>query len=90
MEDRVEVPLDRYEPGDVVLDEVKPSIGFEVGDVAGVAGHEVVHGDDFVTFGEQPVAQVAAQESRAARDQDPHDRPTPVYDQPAAFSSLGS
>ena len=78
MEDRVDVALDRNELRDVVFDEVKPAIGLEVGDVAHVAGHEVVHRDDLVTFGEKPVAEVAPQKTGAARNEDPHDRPTPM------------
>jgi len=42
----------------------------EVGDVGAGAGEEVVHADDFVSVGDQAVAQVGSEEASAAGDQD--------------------
>jgi hypothetical protein len=52
----------------------------EVGDVVAAPGREVVDGDDLVTPGQELVAQVGAEEPRAAEDDDAaaHRRPIPT------------
>ena len=53
----------------VVLDERETAFTGEVRDVVGGPGDEVVHGDDLVTVGEEPIAEVRADESGAPRSQ---------------------
>jgi hypothetical protein len=38
-------------------------------DVRTAPGEEIVHAEDFMAFGQQPLAEMRAEESRAARDQ---------------------
>ena len=56
---------------DVVTDELEPRIVVQVVDVPLGAGEQVVDAQHFVALGEQAVAQVGAQESGAAGDEDP-------------------
>ena len=46
----------------------KLPIAGQVGDVVGAAGDQVVHGDDVMALGQEPVAEVAAEEAGAAGD----------------------
>jgi hypothetical protein len=53
----------------VVVVELEVLLAEQVLDVGQVAGHEVVHGNDMVPFGQEPVAEVRAEEAGAARNQ---------------------
>jgi hypothetical protein len=57
---------------DVVADEFEAFVVEEVLDVALAAGEEVVEADDFVAFVEEAFAEVGAEESGAAGDEDTH------------------
>jgi hypothetical protein len=59
-----------------VEDELEIRFPGEVGDVVGGSGQEIVHGDDPVTLCKQPVAQMRAEEPRAAG----HERTLLQYD----------
>ena len=74
MEHGVEGPVDRDELRDVVVHETETGLPGQVRDVPQVTGQQVVHRDDLVPPGQQPIAEVAAEESRAAGDQDAHQR----------------
>jgi hypothetical protein len=74
VEDRVERPFHRDELRHVVPDEPEPFLSLEVRDVAQVPGHEVVHGEDLVALGQEPVAEVAPQEAGSSGHQDSHAR----------------
>jgi hypothetical protein len=69
----VERAIDVDVLADVVLDEAKALMPKQVGDVVHVASNEVVHADDGVTFGNEPVAQVRPQEAGGAGDEYTHD-----------------
>src|SRR5918998_722059 len=64
--DLVEAPGQVYVRRDVVVDVLEVGGVTQVGDVIQATGAEVVHADHAVSFGEQPLAQVAAHETRAA------------------------
>jgi hypothetical protein len=72
VEDRVQRSGDVDVVGDVVLDEVEPFVAGQVSDVLHAAGAQVVYGDDFVSFRQQAVAEMGANESGPARDQNAH------------------
>ena len=73
VEDRVDRAVDVDVVGDVVLDEVEAPVAEQVGDVARMAGRQVVERDDVVAIGQQPVRQVRADEAGPAGDDDaPH------------------
>ena len=55
--------------------ELEPRIPDQVRDVVAGAGDEVVHPDHLVALGQQPVAQVRAEEAGRAGDEDPHADP---------------
>src|SRR5881275_3092858 len=69
MEDVVERPFDVDVGGDVELDEAEAVAAEEMRDVLRAAGDEVVDADDFVAAGEEEIAEVRAEEARAAGDQ---------------------
>jgi hypothetical protein len=51
-----------------------------VGDIAGCPGHEVVDTEDLPAIGEEPLAEVGAQEARPSSDERAawgYERPTP-------------
>ncbi len=58
----------------------KSSRSEEVLDVVEPAGQQVVHADDPVTLGEQPLAQVRAQETGAAGDDRAAHERAPAWD----------
>ena len=68
MQHVVDRPVDLDRLGDVVLDERKCGLLEQVGDVPPVAGQQVVDADDLVAVGEEPLAQVRADEPRPAGD----------------------
>ena len=68
MEDPVH--LDEQGVDDVVADELEIGVGEEMPDVVLAAGEEIVDADDVVALAEEALAEMAAQKSRAARDQD--------------------
>jgi hypothetical protein len=84
------------ELADVVVVELKPVEACQVLDVAQVARDEVVHADDMMAFGDEPVAEVGAEESGGAGDQDAFHqawvprRPMEVYSQPYLAMSATS
>jgi hypothetical protein len=67
----VEVALDGDEVGHVVLDEDEARI-LDVGDVVEGAREEIVHAHHVAAVGEEKVAEMRAEESRPARDEDTH------------------
>ena len=52
--------------GNVLLDEFEVGVATEMGDVVDATGDEVVDADDFVTAGEEEVAEVGAEEASGA------------------------
>jgi len=50
-------------PADIPLAKLKRGIAVEVRQIARVPGHKVVVADDVVTFGDQTVAQMGADEA---------------------------
>src|SRR6266498_5836203 len=72
MQNGVERSFDADELRHVVADEPEPRLSGEASDVAKVARYEVVHRDDLVPLGEEPVAEVAPQKPGASGDQNPH------------------
>ncbi len=69
----VERAVDDDEVGHVVLDEQEPGVA-EMGDVVQRPGDEAVHADHLAAARQQEVAEVGADESGAARHQDPHEQ----------------
>ena len=63
------VDLDEQGEGHVVAQELEFRIAVQVGDVALLAGEQVVDAQHFLSAPEQPVAQVRAEKARAARDE---------------------
>jgi hypothetical protein len=55
--------------GNVVLDILEGRVFIEVGDVPFCAGAEVICADHVVAFGEETLAEVATEETGAARDE---------------------
>jgi hypothetical protein len=68
MEDVIDGAGEVDELGDVVVDEVEVLVAGEMGDVVGIAGDEVVHGDDAMALGEESVDEMGAEEAGAAGD----------------------
>jgi hypothetical protein len=66
------VDLELEGVADVVADEFEAFVIEEVLDVALAAGEEVVEADDFVAFVEEAFAEVGAEESGAAGNEDTH------------------
>jgi len=66
MEHGVERAIDSDVLRDVMVLELKSGLSFQVSEVSRVARQEVVHRDDFVPLGEEPIAEVAAEKSGAA------------------------
>jgi hypothetical protein len=58
VEHRIEIALNEYVVGHIVLDEAKGFVPRQVSDVAHLAGRQVVHGDDFVIVCEESVAEM--------------------------------
>ena len=56
---------------DVVAEELEVGLREEVGDVGFLAREKVVDADHVVSQGDQPFAEVAAEEAGAASDEDP-------------------
>ena len=69
VQDVVERPVDVDVVRDVVLDEREAVAADEVLDVARDAGDEVVDADDFMAALEEQLAEVRAEEARAAGDE---------------------
>ena len=59
---------------DVVPDELELRVGAEVVEVRQVAGDHVIDGDDVVPFGQEPLAEVRADEPGSAGDEGAHAR----------------
>ena len=76
--DGVDVAGDPDVVGDIGLHEGEPGVAEEVFDVPGVAGDEVVDGDDFVAACEQCVGNVTSQESGSAGDNDAGHQERPI------------
>ena len=72
VENPVHRALDVDEAGDVVLDELEGRVADQVGDVVRRPGDEVVHPDHLVPLGDEPVAEMGAQEAGGAGDEDTH------------------
>ena len=51
-----------------MVNELESAIACQVGNVVGAAGNQVVHGDDVMALGQEPVAEVAAKEAGSAGD----------------------
>jgi hypothetical protein len=64
------VDFDIEREGDVVAHQLEIRVVEEMGDVVLGAGEEVVETDDVVAFGEQTLAEMAAEEAGAAGDED--------------------
>ena len=89
-----------------MLDEAEVVASEQVGDVLDAAGEQVVDADDPVAVGEQPLAEVRAEEAGAAGDERggharvsaaavlsagrPSGRPIETYSNPAAAILAGS
>src|SRR5690242_6636989 len=88
----VELALDVEIVGDVVLDKAEPRVAYQVRDVVGAPGDEVVHPDDVVLVGNEPIREVRAQKPRRSGDEDPHGefRPMPWYSNPSERMRAGS
>ena len=69
MENVVERPRQIDVARDVVVDELEIGPGTQMRDVVEIARQQVVHGDDAMAFGEEPVAEVGAEKAGAAGDQ---------------------
>ena len=72
MEHAFEGPLHFDEVGDVVQDQLKAGMAFQMIEVRAIAGDEVVHPHHSVTEGEEAVAEVGAEEPRSAGYEDAH------------------
>ena len=62
------VDLEEEREGHIMPDDLEMRIVQQVKDVGFAAGIEIIDTDDEMTLGEQPLAQMAAKESRAASD----------------------
>ena len=96
VQDVIQFALDVNELADVVVVELEAVEPREVFDVAQVARDEVVHPDHVVPLGDEAIAEVGAEESGRAGDQDalhlawvPR-RPMEVYSQPCLAMSATS
>src|SRR5256885_15969234 len=72
MQDPVEGPVHPDVLGHVVAYEAEPGPRLEGRDVLRRPGDEVVHADDLPALVQQELAEVGADEPRAARDERPH------------------
>jgi hypothetical protein len=54
------------------MDELKAPVAGQMGDVVGRTRDQVVHRNHIVAFSQEPVAQVAAQETGAASHENTH------------------
>jgi hypothetical protein len=64
------VDLDEQGVDDVVADELEVGVREEMPDVVLRPGEEVVDADDVRPLRDEPVREVASEETRAARDED--------------------
>ena len=65
------VDLEPQRLDDVVAEELEVGLREEMGDVGLLAREEVVDADHVVALGDQPLAEVAAEEAGASSDEDP-------------------
>jgi hypothetical protein len=80
MEDGVHRGIDVKRLADIVLERFEVAVGAKVGDIAGCPGDEVVDAEDLPAIGEEPLAEVGAQEARPSGDERAawgYERPTP-------------
>jgi hypothetical protein len=70
MQDIVEIAGYVDELGDIVMVEFEVFFLKKVFDITEVAGDEVIHSDDMVSFREETVAEMRTKEARCARNQD--------------------
>ena len=71
MEDVIEVSLDIDELGDIIFDEAKAFVSYEVGDILHVPGEKVIHADNLVSLLDKVIAEVRAQETHPTCNQCP-------------------
>ncbi len=70
MQDVIQFAFDVDELADVVVVKLEPIQARQVLDVAQVAGDEVVHADDMVSFRDEAVTQMRSKEPRCTGDED--------------------
>ena len=68
MEHVVDRPVDLERPRHVVAEELEIAAPQQVGDVLPAPGHQVVDADHLVALGDQPLAEVRAEEAGPAGD----------------------
>jgi hypothetical protein len=79
VQDGVERTFDENIVRHVMLDETEARMTGEMGDIIGIAGYQVVHGDDSVTFSKESVTQVRSEKTCAASDQYTHRHTTSSF-----------
>jgi hypothetical protein len=79
MQEGVHRIVDVKRLADIVVERFEVTVASKVGDVAGRPGDEVINAEDLPALGEQPFAEVGAEETRAPGDDRPasYERPTP-------------
>src|ERR1700722_10188770 len=58
---------------DIAADELEPGIAEQMNDVFGRAGDQIIDRNDFVTLREESIAEMRADEARAAGDECSHE-----------------
>jgi hypothetical protein len=79
MQEGVHRIVDVKRLADIVVERLEVAVASKVGDVAGRPGDQVINAEDLPAIGEQPLAEVGAEEARAPGDDRPasYERPTP-------------
>jgi len=72
MQDPVDISRDVNVVTYIVVDELESRISSMTGDVCHIACHQIIHSHHFVTFIEQPIRKMTADESRPACQQNTH------------------
>src|SRR6267142_2345215 len=91
MKDIIQLALYANKFRHIVVNKSEAWVKPELPDIFLVSGDKVVHGNDGISLVEEMLAKMAADKSRAARDQEAlHGRPTARYVNPRARILAGS
>jgi hypothetical protein len=71
VQDVIQVSLDIDVLGDIIFNEAKVLVPYEVGDILHVPGEEVIHADNLMSLLDKVMAEVRTQETRSTCDQCP-------------------
>ena len=60
MHNRIQLTGDKDVFRDILPDKREPVIPGQMGNIGGIAGHEIVQSDHFMTFRQEPIAEMGA------------------------------